>query len=333
MRGFAAIASMFDGRRGNWRAIVDRLLEEGKIAPRDYLKALAEGPGPAGWAFALFVFFGAAQLVAGIIMFFAYNWRELSDMAKIALPQAAMALAFAIFALAPRRSALSVVAAVAATAMIGVSMGVVGQVYQLGADPWTLFAIWAGFALPLALVARSDALFAVFFLIATTAYFLYAEDHIRPRFEMAQAVPAIYAGLALLAQVLRDIVLEPMAGPQPRWQRWLCVFAALLAVAGGGIGEAMADKLFEKGAIGSMALFAVATAVFLIYRVRDDRPSRALALFAVALWVGAFGLRAIWRVGFDGAGEVAFGFILSAGWVVLVTAGLAVLLRGRGGAR
>ena len=56
-------------------------------ATGDYLGALAEGPGPGRWPGALFVFFGAAQLVAGAVMFFAYNWRDLPDLAKIALPQ------------------------------------------------------------------------------------------------------------------------------------------------------------------------------------------------------------------------------------------------------
>ncbi len=316
-----------DEPRRSWRAIVDRLLADGGIAPGDYLKALAEGPGPARWAFALLVFFGAAQLIAGIIMFFAYNWRDLPDLAKIALPQAAMAVAFLIFAIAPGRSPLGAVAAIAATVMIGVSMGVVGQVYQLGADAWTLFAIWAGFALPLALVARSDALLAVAFLIASTAYFLYADENLRDRFAGEQAIPALYAALAFFVQLARDFLAAPIAGAQPRWQRWLFLVAALMPATSAGISEAMDEPSFANGWLGSVALLAISLATFVFYLLRPDRPARALALFATALWIGALGLRQIWRFDYDSAGAYSLGFIASALWVVALTAGLAVLLR------
>ena len=103
--------------------------------------------GPQRWAFALFVAFGAAQLIAGAVFFFAYNWRDLSDPVKVALPQAALVLGFLVWAVLPRASRLGAVAGLLATVMIGVSMGVVGQVYQLGADPGRLFAVWAALAL------------------------------------------------------------------------------------------------------------------------------------------------------------------------------------------
>lgn len=326
-----------DGRGRRWRAVVAELLRAGKIAPGDYLGALAEGPGPGRWPGALFVFFGAAQLVAGAVMFFAYNWRDLPDLAKIALPQAAMAVAFLVFAVAPRSSALSAVAGVAATAMIGVSMGVVGQVYQQGADPWTLFALWAAFALPLAVVARSDAQFALFFFIATIAYFLWANDYLAPRFETLKAAPlAIYSGAALSILLIRDFAAAPLGGPQPAWQRWLFAAAALLAAGVAAFGETTGARLFEEGAVGTLALASVAAAVYFAYRfARPDRPARALALFAVAAVAGAAGVRAVWRMRFESAGEVAVGFLLSALIVVGATAALARLLRESkgGGAR
>lgn len=319
-----------DPRGGrDWRAIVDRLLGQGKLAPGNYLSALAEGPGPAKWAFGLFVFFGAAQLIAAILMFFAYNWRELPDPAKIALPQAAMAIGFILWAIAPQRSFPSVVGGILATVMIGVSMGVVGQVYQLGADPWTLFAIWAAFALPLALIARSDAHFAVWHLIATTAYFLWAEEHIAARFEAVRmAIPAIYAGLAFAVLMVRDFPAKSFAGPQPRWQRWLFAAAALLPATIAGFSEATGSRPFEQGFAGTIALFAVAGAVYFLYRVvRPDRPTRSLALFALAVWAGGAGVRTIWRMNVDGAGEASLAFIFSAVWVIAITAFLGLLLR------
>lgn len=291
--------------------------------------------GPARWAFALFVFFGAAQLISAVVMFFAYNWRDLPDMAKIALPQAAMAISFLAWAALPKRSLLGEIAGIAATVMIGVSMAVVGQVYQLGADPWTLFAIWAAFALPLAAIARSDALFAVWFAIASTAYTLWADEVLRPRMGFAgEVIPASYAVLAFAVLLLRDFGASSAAGPQPRWQRWLFAAAALVPATIAGLNEAMAFKPFEHGFYGTAALAAVGGGAFFLYGfMRPDRPTRALALFAIAAYVGGLGVRTIWRMQLQSIGEIALGFLLSAVWVVGVTAVLARLLRSNASGR
>lgn len=279
-------------------------------------------PDPANWAFALFVFFGAAQIIAGAIYFFAFNWRDLSDIAKIALPQAAMAIAFLGFALSPKKSAVGAAAGVLATVMIGVSMGVVGQVYQLGADPWQLFAIWAAFALPLAILARDDAHFAVFFLIATTAWFLWT-DATWARTTQEQAPQAIYAGLAVFLLLAREF-----AGGAPRWLRWFFAASALLAALSAALGEIDDRELFRDGFYASGVLLALVAALFGLYALwKPDRPTRALALFAAAVYVGFFGVRTIFRMDLSGSGEMTFAFALSALWVVAVTAGLAALLR------
>lgn len=294
-------------------------------------EARNDARSPIGWTHALFLLFGAAQIAAAIVMFFAFNWRALPDAAKIALPQAGLAAAFLCFALLPKDSALGRTAGAVAIVLIGVAMAVVGQVYQLGADPWTLFAVWAAFALPLALVARSDAYFAVWFLIASTAYNLWAEQVARPQFGWDErAVPASFAAAAALTLILRDFAARPIAGPQPRWQRWLFAFAVFFASSFAALAEAF-DGVFVKPPYGSAVLVVLALGAYLLYgRARPDRPTRSLALFALALWVGAVGLREIWRLGVSSAAGATLTFLISAGWVIAVTAGLARLLRQEG---
>ncbi|HPE31004.1 MAG TPA: DUF2157 domain-containing protein [Parvularculaceae bacterium] len=322
-----------DGRSGYgapWRAIVHALLENGKLAPGDYLRALGLGPGPQRWALALFIFFGAAQIAAGLIFFFAYNWRDLSDMAKIALPQIAMAVGFLGWLFLPARSPASVFSGIVATLMIGVSMGVVGQVYQLGADPWTLFAVWAAFALPLSLLARSDAHFTVFALIATAAYYLYADEVMRPKLiEPDAVIPAIYAGGMIGVLALRDFVAEKWAGEAPGWQRWFFAASALFAALTAAMSEIFTSHLFDKGAIGFVALALSGGVLFFLYSaVRPDRPVRALSLFALAVYIGALGARVIFEAAdFKSAFSAAALLIASAGWIIAVTAGLAFALK------
>ena len=289
---------------------------------------MAASKAPLNWTYALFVLFGAAQLAAAVVMFFAYNWRALPDLAKIALPQAAMAASFFVFAALPRRSPVGEAAGALGIVLVGVSMAVVGQVYQLGADPWGLFAVWAVFALPLALVARSDAYFALWFMIASTAYNLWAEQVARPLYGFDERViPASYAALAALVLIARDFLSAPFAGPAPRWQRWFIAFWSLVAATIAGVAEA-AQGVFRAPPYGSAALFIIVAGFYALYRgPRPDRPTRSLALFALALWVGAFGLHFLWSTGFSSAGGATLVLLLSAGWIVGVTAGLARLLR------
>lgn len=326
MFGLKTMPLFGGGGRSRWRQVVGELVETQKLAPRDYARALAEGPGPASWAFALFVFFGAAQIVAALVYFFAYNWRDLSDMAKLALPQAAMAIGLVGWLAAPAGSVVSRVSAVLAAVMIGVSMGVVGQVYQLGADPWRLFATWAAFAFLLSILARSDALYAIFAAIAATAWGLFAHEELTPfmtefRFE----IPAVIAGGLTVLLAAREL-----AGGAPRWLRWLFGAAALLTITPAAVAEAVAggDGWFEDGLVATAALGVIAAFFLAVYSgFTADRPVRAMSLFAVAVWVGALGIRTIWRGGYDEPAGVAFALFITAGWVVGVTAALAVVLR------
>lgn len=284
--------------------------------------AIAAAPGPQGWAFALFLLFGGAQLIAGLVFFFAYNWRELADPVKIALPQIAMATGFLGWAVLGRESRLGALLGVLAMMMIGVSMAVVGQVYQLGADPWRLFAVWAAFAAPIAILARSDAIFAIAFFVATTAYGLYTDELTAGAPDLRPMILAFYVAAAAACVMARDLV----AGGAPAWLRWLLVFATLAPATAGGLGDIVeGPTLLDSGGAASLALFAAAGGLFAFYRqVRADKPAQAMAMFAIAVYVGALGVKWLIKLAnFDSAGLASFIFILCALWVIAVTGALA----------
>jgi hypothetical protein len=131
---------------------------------------------------------------------------------------------------------------------------------------------------------------------------------------------------ALLA--VRDFAV----GRMPRWQRWLFAAALLVTALVAANGEIWKDRLFAGGGWSSAALLAFGAALAAIYgRVRADGPTQALALFCVAFWFGALGVRLIVRSGdFDRAGEASLLLIASAIWIVAVTAALAFVLRKTG---
>ena len=85
-------------------------------------------------------------------------------------PSYALLAAAAVAVLAAAaRPALRVPGALAALLATGALFAYFGQTYQTGADPWQLFALWALLTLPLALAARSDALWLPWCLVAMAA--------------------------------------------------------------------------------------------------------------------------------------------------------------------
>ncbi len=294
-------------------------------ADQSPMTAGARRGGPQGWAFALFILFGAAQFIAGLVFFFAYNWRDLPDVAKIALPQAIMVLCFIVWAVMSLGSRFGAVAGLVATMMIGVSMAVTGQVYQLGADPWRLFAIWAALALPVALITRSDAQFALALVVASAGYTLFANEvmwgHL-PEDWRASLIFGAYAVLAACVLIGRDSI----GAGAPPWLRWLLAAASLGAGLIGGAGDLFnGEHMFDKGFAASLALFAIAAALF--FARRHDGPVRAMALFALAAWIAALGIRTIFSGEPNSTAEVAFALFLAALFVVADTAALAAALK------
>ncbi|MCE7870247.1 DUF2157 domain-containing protein [bacterium CPR1] len=88
---------------------------------------------------------GALLLLAGVFFFFAYNWRDLSRLARLGLLQGLIAVLF----LAGRRESLAGrVCLAAASTLIGALLAVYGQAYQTGADSYLLFTTWALLAIP-----------------------------------------------------------------------------------------------------------------------------------------------------------------------------------------
>ncbi len=61
----------------------------------------------------------------------------------------------------------------AAAVLVGPLLGVYGQTYQTGADPWGLFAFWALLILPWVVVAHFTALWILTIALLDTALVLY----------------------------------------------------------------------------------------------------------------------------------------------------------------
>ena len=274
------------------------------------------------WGNALYLGFAAAQIIAGIVFFFAYNWNALPDVVKIALPQFVLICALGLWRMTRRGSALSDLAICLALMMVGVTMGVVGQVFQLGADPWKLFFTWALVAWPLTILLRRDILFAIAVIISTFAWFLFVGQQGRGIIEDNIAI-LIYTAIIACLLGIREYFADT-----PHWLRLMALMLVFVPM----VGPAMEPLINNTNSLVDIilipALFITSAIIFVFYtRLRPDRLARTLALFASAVWVTAAGLRLIWA----GMASPEFGgfvvlFLFSAIWVVACTAGFRSLL-------
>jgi uncharacterized membrane protein len=122
---------------------------------------------------------GAALVLAGTISFFAFNWASLGRYGKFALLEGAVA-ACAIAGWKYHEALVGRVTLFAAGVLVGPLLGVYGQTYQTGADPWGLFAAWALLIAPWVVAACFTPLWLLAIALVDTALVLYWQQAIDP---------------------------------------------------------------------------------------------------------------------------------------------------------
>lgn len=138
----------------------------------------------------------AAGLIGfGLILWIAANWTGFDKWQKLGLAFGALGLSGIAAILHP---ALRIPGSFLALAAIGGLLALIGQIYQSGADPWQLFALWAALGLPLALATRHDAVLVLWALVAQTGIGLWSGENtsFMPR-GLLQAIPLWSLSLAL----------------------------------------------------------------------------------------------------------------------------------------
>jgi uncharacterized membrane protein len=117
---------------------------------------------------------GGLALAFSVLLFVAFNWSELGRLARFALVEAAVLVAFAGCWLAGRETLAGKVALLSTGLLLGGLLALFGQTYQTGADPWQLFFVWMLLLTPFALIGQFAplwVLWAVLVNIALTLYF------------------------------------------------------------------------------------------------------------------------------------------------------------------
>ena len=267
---------------GEARARVLDWLARGHLAPErapDALALLAPAPDEAAWRRLLATLglaLGALLVAVGVIFFFAYNWSGLGRLAKLALVQSALLLAVGIAWWRGLDVPAGRAALIAGTLLVGAALAVFGQVYQTGADPWQLFALWAAIVTPWALAAREPWLWLLWVALLDVALVLYL-GRAPGWLSIALSPPVVFWSLFAL-NGLALVVWERLADTTLPWLR--APWARRALVLGAGVPITLLSCLYildfqpASGAttLTSTALAWLLSMLALYVRYRHVRP-------------------------------------------------------------
>lgn len=260
----------------------------------------------------------AALLVGlGIIMWVAGNWDGLGRYGRFAVTGLALVGTVAGGLLLPQLRAPFLLMAHLA---VGGLLAQIGQTYQTGADPWSLFAIWAGMTLAFALAARSDALWSAWVIVAMAGVALWSHNQGQAFFGLPPDPRRV-----LLAWAVNIGLCLPISPWSPvrqvvggtRWSWRIGVALALYQVVLPSIAA-----LFHKG---SVTLFFVGLALCggLLLLVAKRRPFDLVIAALLGLAIDALLIAALVRLVFSNRGTEIGGSLivgLAAAGIVASTA-------------
>ena len=287
----------------------------------------------ARWGMRALLALGVGQFLAGVVFFFAYNWNDLSDIAKFAVIEVALAVAVGSALLIGLERAFGQMLLIAASVLTGVLLAVIGQVYQTGADVFELFAVWAVLILPWTVISRHAAHWLIWLVVAEVALVLYGEQVLVPIEDMSSELVwvAVGATVALALTAREWAVHRGMAWLSGHWTRLVLLFAAVAALFAPAAGQVIDVDSFRSGPTCVAAfLLAVLIASAMYWKVRSDFAALVIVIGFVDAFVICVGYRVIEEgIGFD-FNDVApalssFGAMIV--WAIAATGSAALVMR------
>jgi uncharacterized membrane protein len=312
------------------------LRSAGLVSARRYAAAVDAARDEAFWArwgMRALLALGVGQLLAGVVFFFAYNWNDLSDIAKFAVLEAALVLAVGGAVLAGLDRVLGQMLLIAASVLTGVLLAVIGQVYQTGADVFELFAVWAMLILPWTILSRHAAHWLLWLVVAEVALVLYGEQVLVPIKDVPGELIwlAVGATIALALAGREWAVHRGMGWLAGHWTRLVLLLAAMAASFAPAAGQVIDVDTFRSGptcVIAFLVLASLASAAY--WRLRPDFAALVIVIGFVDAFIVCVGYRIIDEgIGFDvndiGPALSSFGAMIL--WAIGAAGSAALIMR------
>ena len=312
------------------------LRSAGLVSARGYAAAVDAVRDEAFWArwgLRALLALGVGQFLAGVVFFFAYNWNDLSDIAKFAVIEVALAIAVGGALLVGLDRVFGQMLLIAGSVLTGVLLAAIGQVYQTGADVFELFAAWAVLILPWTIVSRHPVHWLFWLVVAEVAFALYADQVLVPIRKMpGELTWAIVGATIALALAAREwAVLRGTAWLAAHWTRLVLLFAAMAALFGPAAGQMFDVDNLTAGVVCVAAfLLAALIASALYWRRWRDFPALVIVIGFIDGFVVCVGYRIIDEgIGFDlhdvGPALSSLGAMIV--WAIAATGSAALIMR------
>ncbi len=163
----------------NHRNSILRWAEEGRIKAgrvEEAMRVSGALPGRSDWYHfidRMLLWCGTVLLAAGVIFFFAYNWRGIGNFARFGLVELLVAAAVGGCMWFGTERPAGKASLFAASLLAGALLALFGQTYQTGADTFELFITWASVILPWTAVGRLPVLWVLLIGLVNVAITFY----------------------------------------------------------------------------------------------------------------------------------------------------------------
>lgn len=240
----------------------------------------------AQWSIRLLLAFGTGLVLTGLVFFFAFNWAAMPDLVKLGLIQAGLIGATAGAWWLGTGRIVGQLLLLAASVLVGIFMAVFGQVYQSGADAWTLFAVWALAITPWTMLSRSPFHWLLWAGLVNLALSLWWDQTIQPFTHKSDMQGMLLAAFNLLLLAVREGLTmgRPTHWLSPPWTRWL-LLAGILAASFPFLYQGYSDPGANSWLLIAALVATIAiAALFFAYRVMGlDVPALAMILLLSCL--------------------------------------------------
>ncbi len=127
----------------------------------------------------LLLVLGAGFTVFGIYFFFAYNWADMHRFVKLGIIEALIAGLVIATSLTSYEKLTGKITLTFAGFLIGALLAVFGQIYQTGADSYTLFMYWTLFMAGWVFISRFTPMWFIWILLINVSVALYWDQMVR----------------------------------------------------------------------------------------------------------------------------------------------------------
>ncbi|MDU1909812.1 DUF4401 domain-containing protein [Fusobacterium sp.] len=120
-----------------------------------------------------FLYFSILFIITGVSCFIAYNWNKIGNFTKMSIPMTLIILGIIGWFIFQNKKLYRELSLFSSSFFIGTLFAVFGQIYQTGADPYTLFRNWGIFILIFSFIEKFYPLWTLNITVFTISGMLY----------------------------------------------------------------------------------------------------------------------------------------------------------------